>query len=130
ALENEQPQAGILETKWAENRAKLPQDFIRGTLGKVLDSVYSTGELDKFRTRVERNPDGGSNVFITHRGMAEVYTSALQDRTVWQVRPPDPELENAFLWRLMAKLGVSEEQAKAAVAQSSAAAAASRARIL
>ena len=43
-----------METDWAENRAKLPQDIIRGTLGKLVDSVYSTGELDRFRTRLER----------------------------------------------------------------------------
>ena len=50
----DEPASGLLETEWAENRAKLPQDFIRNTIGKVLDSVYSTGERDKFRTRVER----------------------------------------------------------------------------
>jgi uncharacterized lipoprotein len=51
----DQPELGILETDWAENRAKLPQDIIRATLGKVFDSLYSTGERDKFRTRLERN---------------------------------------------------------------------------
>ena len=38
----DQPDLGIMETDWAENRAKLSQDFIRRTLGKVLDSLYST----------------------------------------------------------------------------------------
>ena len=66
-----------METDWAENRAKLPQDFIRSTIGKVFDSAYSTGERDKFRTRVERTPTG-SDIFITHRGMDEVYTDAAQ----------------------------------------------------
>ena len=32
----ETPEAGVMETDWAENRAKIPQDFIRNTLGKVL----------------------------------------------------------------------------------------------
>ena len=44
---------GLLETEWAENRAKLPQDLIRRTLGKVLDGLYSTGERDKYRTQLE-----------------------------------------------------------------------------
>ena len=48
----EQANLGIMETDWAENRAKIPQDFIRSALGKVFDSLYSTGERDKFRTRL------------------------------------------------------------------------------
>ena len=36
--------------------------------------------------------------------------------TVWQVRPPDPELEAEFLRRLMVRLGVDEQQAKVQVA--------------
>jgi len=107
---------GIMETEWAENRAKLPQDFIRKTLGKVLDSLYSTGERDKFRTRVERNAQGGADIFITHRGMIENYADAQKDRTIWQPRPSDPELEIEFLRRLMVKLGTSPEAAKTATA--------------
>lgn len=103
---------GIMETEWAENRAKLPQDFIRKTLGKVLDSFYSTGERDKFRTRVERNAQGGVDIFITHRGMIENYADAQKDRTIWQPRPSDPELEIEFMRRLMVKLGTSPETAK------------------
>jgi len=115
-LAQEQSNLGIMETDWAENRAKLPQDFIRNTLGKVFDSLYSTGERDKFRTRLERNETGGTDIFISHRGMIEVYSSEKKDQTVWQPRPADPELEAEFLRRLMVKLGVTEEQSKALVA--------------
>jgi outer membrane protein assembly factor BamC len=111
-LTTEQRNLGILETDWAENRAKLPQDIIRGTLGKLVDAIYSTGELDRFRTRIERGPNGSSEIFISHRGMQEVYTNTRQDQTVWQPRPSDPELETEFLRRLMVKLGVSQEQSK------------------
>jgi outer membrane protein assembly factor BamC len=100
-----------METDWAENRAKLPQDIIRGTLGKLVDSVYSTGELDRFRTRLERTTTG-TEIFVSHRGMQEVYNNSRQDQTVWQPRPSDPELETEFLRRLMVKLGVSQEQSK------------------
>ena len=48
----EVPEAGVMETDWAENRAKLPQDFIRSSIGKILDQLYSTAERDKFRTRL------------------------------------------------------------------------------
>ncbi len=115
-LEQADANVGIMETDWAENRAKLPQDIMRATLGKLLDSVYSTGERDKFRTRLERNASGGTEIYISHRGMVEVYTTKVQDTTVWQPRPADAELETEFLRRLMVKLGVSQEQSKAVVA--------------
>ena len=79
------------------------------TLGKVLDSLYSTGERDKFRTRLERNANGATDIYISHRGMIEeVYTT--KDQTVWQPRAADPELETEFLRRLMVKLGVSQRR--------------------
>ncbi len=119
----DQANLGIMETDWAENRAKIPQDFIRKTLGKVFDSIYSTSERDKFRTRLERRSDGGTEIYISHRGMEEVFaagtkgsTGSLDGRTVWQPRPSDPELEAEFLRRLMVKLGVAQEQSKALVA--------------
>ena len=115
----EDRQVGIMETDWAENRAKLPQDIIRKTLGKVLDSLYSTSERDKFRTRLEREPDGSTNIYVTHRGMEEVYSNSQKDNTVWQPRARDQELETEFLRRLMVKLGVSEDHA-AAVAKADA----------
>jgi outer membrane protein assembly factor BamC len=115
-LEVDQENLGILETNWAENRAKLPQDLFRRTVGRVFESLYSTGERDKFRTRLERNAAGGTEIYISHRGMMEVYSSAQKDQTVWQPRPTDVELETEFLRRLMVKLGSSETQAQAAVA--------------
>ncbi|MEJ8855508.1 outer membrane protein assembly factor BamC [Variovorax robiniae] len=114
-LTTDQRNLGIMETDWAENRGKLPQDIIRGTVGKLMDSVYSTGELDRFRTRMERTPNG-TEIYITHRGMEEVYSTARKDQTIWQPRKPDPDLEAEFLRRLMVKLGVSQEQSKALVA--------------
>jgi outer membrane protein assembly factor BamC len=106
---------GIMETDWAENRAKLPQDFIRASLGKLLDSLYSTAERDKFRTRLERNPAGETEIFISHRGMLETFKDNLKENTVWQPRAADPELEAEFLRRLMVKLGSTEGQAKTLV---------------
>jgi outer membrane protein assembly factor BamC len=112
-LVQDQPALGIMETDWAENRAKIPQDFIRNTLGKLIDSVYSTAERDKFRTRLERSASGGTEIYVSHRGMIEVYNNNQKDQTVWQPRPVDPELEAEFLRRLMVKLGVPQEQARA-----------------
>lgn len=107
----EQANTGIIETDFAENRAKLPQDFIRRTIGKVFDGIYSTGERDKFRTRLERSSDG-TEIYISHRGMVETVPNASTGSTIWQPRPADPELETEFLRRLMVKLGVPGEQAR------------------
>ena len=112
----ESPDTGVMETDWAENRAKIPQDFIRNTLGKVFDSLYSTGERDKFRTRLERGANGTTEIFISHRGAEEVLTGSAKETSVWTARPSDPGLEAEFLARLMVRLGAEETKAKAAVA--------------
>jgi outer membrane protein assembly factor BamC len=113
-LVQDRPEAGVLETDWAENRARLPNDIIRSTIGRVFDSAYSTSELDKYRTRIERNA-GGTDIFITHRGLAEVYVGERKEATTWQPRPAEPQLEAEFLARLMVKLGGREEQARSMV---------------
>jgi len=119
----ELPEAGVMETDWAENRANIPQGGVRGLLGYVLDQIYSTSERDKFRTRLDRVADGkGTEVFISHRGMQEVYTTMRDPQsnapgdTAWQPRPSDPDLEAEFLRRLMVRLGAQNERAKTLVA--------------
>lgn len=109
-LSMEQADVGIMETEWNENRANIPQDIVRRYLGSVLDSFYSTSLRDKYRTRLESRADGGTEIYISHRGMQEVYSSEDQKRTIWQPRASDPELEAEFLRRLMLKLGGSKEQ--------------------
>ena len=118
-VQTEMPEAGILETDWAENRAKVPQDFIRNALGRVLDSLYSTGERDKFRTRLEPAAGGGTEIFITHRGLTEVFSTQNRDSTVWTPRPADPELEAEFLRRMLVKLGADQTRASTQVAAAS-----------
>jgi outer membrane protein assembly factor BamC len=113
----DRPEIGVMETDWAEDRARIPQDFIRSTLGRVIDGLYSTAERDKFRTRLEEGKAAGTvEIFISHRGMIEVYASEQKDRTVWQPRPADPELEAEMLRRLMVRLGAEEERAAAMLA--------------
>jgi outer membrane protein assembly factor BamC len=124
----ENAQAGVLETDWAENRAKLPQDILRNTLGRLIDSAYSTGERDKFRMRVERTATG-SEIYISHRGLQEVYVSVQQDQTMWTARPTDRQLEAEFLSLLMVKLGAKPEEARR-VAAATPPAAPARARLV
>lgn len=107
------PDTGIMETDWAENRALLPQDIIRSTLGKIFDALYSTGQRDKFRTRLERNADGTTDIFISHRGAQEEIVGVNKDTTMWTSRPSDPELEVEFLSRLMVQLSDLNQKEKA-----------------
>ena len=121
-LTTDDPRLGVMDTDWAENRANIPMDPVRRLLGKAIDSLYSTGELDRYRTRVESNAAGGTNIFITHRGMEEVLTGREKETSTWRSRPNSPELENEMLRRLMVSLGVPQAQADAVVRQQGAAA--------
>lgn len=113
----ELPEAGVMETDWAENRAKIGQDMLRNFLGKALDSLYSTAERDKFRTRLEPGAvPGTTDVFISHRGMYEIYISEGKDQTRWQPRESDPELEAEMLRRLMVRFGTDQKRAEAEMA--------------
>lgn len=120
-IKTEMPQAGVMETDWAENRAKIPMDPIRSVLSKVVDSLYSSAERDKFRTRLERGSESGTTeIYISHRGMYEVIQGGDGgNQTVWEPRPADPELEAEMLRRLMVRFGVQESQAKAMLAADS-----------
>jgi outer membrane protein assembly factor BamC len=120
-IQTENPETGIMETDWAENRAKIPQDVIRNVLGKVLDSLYSTAERDKFRTRLEPGKDTGTtDIYISHRGMYEVIKGGDGGtQTIWEPRPADPGLEAEFLRRLMVRFGVEQSRAKELIAADS-----------
>jgi outer membrane protein assembly factor BamC len=104
-LKIENPQVGVMETEWAENRAKVPMDAFRKYFGSVFGGLLSSGESDQYHTRLERSKDGNSTeIYITHYGMQEV---ASKDETgfKWIPRPSDPELEATMLQLLMSKLG-------------------------
>ena len=114
----EMPEAGVMETDWAESRSRVQEGAVRDFLGRLIDQVSSTSERDKYRTRLDRTADGkGTEIYISHRGMQEVYTtreatSSTPGQTAWQPRAPDPELEAEFLRRLMVRLGAPGDTAK------------------
>jgi outer membrane protein assembly factor BamC len=126
------PSTGIMETDWAENRAKIPQDFIRRNLGRVLDSIYDSGERDKYRTRLEVQKPDVTEIYVSHKGATEtpIKDSDAAISTRWVVRPSDPELEVIFLTRLMERLGMTQEQAKAQMAESAAVTKTPRAKLI
>ena len=114
----ELPEAGVMETDFAESRAKVDAGTVRNFLGKLLDSIYSTAERDKFRTRLERGTEPGTTeIYVSHRGMEEVYVTENSKETRWQPRPPDPDVEAEMLRRLMGRFGVQQERAKTEIAQ-------------
>jgi len=115
SIASEDQAAGVMETDWAENRAKLPLSGIRNVIGKVFDNLYSSGEKDKYLTRLERGTDGSTAVYITHRGTEEV-VSADQNTSKWQPRANDPEIEAVLLQKLMVRFGASEAQAASSAA--------------
>lgn len=122
----ENAEAGVIETDWQMDRAKLPNDAVRNALGRFFSNVMDSGERDRFITRVERTA-GGSEVYIRHRGLIEVYVNQAKDQTEWRARPSDPNLEAEYLSRLMVKLGAKEDAAKTVVAQAPQTAARARA---
>lgn len=122
----EQPNVGVMETDFAENRAEIPGDLFRRTIGKYLDIFYTTYKQDKFRTRIERGAEPGTvEIFVAHRGMEQVPTAKIDNSSpaafAWAVMPPNPALEAEMLTRLMMKFGTPEPAARAAVVQAASA---------
>ncbi len=118
-VDKENPQTGILETDWAENRANVGTG-IQKVLAKSLGTLYSTGTRDKYRFRLERGTaPGTTEIYLSHRGMVEKLigndTSGAGE-TRWEPRPSEPGLEAEMLRLLMASLGVKEEKARTMVA--------------
>jgi outer membrane protein assembly factor BamC len=133
----EQPVIGVMETDWAENRADLPTDIIRSTLGKFADILYTTYKRDKFRTRIERGIEPGTvEIYISHRGAEQMPTAKVEGNQpvafAWTVLPPNPGLETELLTRLMVRFGAVESVARASVQQAvtPGAAASDRARLV
>jgi outer membrane protein assembly factor BamC len=115
-LVREQPELGILETEWYEDRAKIPQDIVRRTIGKLFDQMWSTSRRDKFRTRLEKGAEPGTTeIFISNRAMEEVLVNQYQlDSSKWVPLPADRELEAEMLTRIQVKLGTGDTRVAAA----------------
>jgi outer membrane protein assembly factor BamC len=116
----EQPELGVMETDWAENRAEAPVDAMRRALGSFGDVLFSTYKRDKFRTRIERGNESGTvEIYVSHRGMEQVPTTKIDNVSpagfAWATMPPNPGLEAEMLTKLMMKFGANENVATQAV---------------
>lgn len=110
-LTTDSPTTGVMQTDWAENRAKIPNDWFRSSIGKLFDAVYSSGTRDRFTTLVERGGDGSTRINITQTGMEEVLTGNEKTSSRWERRPRDTNLEKAFVARLIHRFGPSVDEA-------------------
>ena len=122
-LVREDPAVGIMETEWYEDRAKIENDIVRRTIGRVVPGLWSLPRRDKYRTRLEKGSEPGTTeVFVSNRAMEEVYTNANMDRTMWQPLPADRELEAEMLSRMMVKMGADATKVASAASAPRAAA--------
>ena len=123
----DQRDKGVMETDWNETHQKISDGLIRNTLSWAAGNSYVSAERNKYRTRLETSPAGGTYIFVSQKGLSEQITGSNNDTTKWVPSPNDPALETEYLKRLMvtlarAKPGVpdaqiaAEEDAKATAA--------------
>ncbi len=122
-LITDDPRIGVMETDWAENRARIQDDVIRRTIGRVFDAAYSSGTRDKYRVRVERQSPSVTEVYVSHRGMEEKQIGNQGGTPIfrWEPRKSEPEFEAEILARMMVYLGTSREVAQQIAATATAA---------
>ena len=119
-LKLDDPKIGVMETDWAQSREAAPQDFFKRMLNTVVDNLFSSPLRDKYRTRIERGAEPGTTeIYVTHKGMEEVLAKDYTG-TSWQTRPEDVELENEYLKKLALRLGTSQSEADALMADNGA----------
>jgi len=113
-LRRENAAVGIMETDWHEDRTRISQDFLRNAVGRILDGLWSSNTRDKYRVRIEPGLEvGTTDIYLSHRGLEEVYTNTDKTSTGWQPRAADRDLEAETLNRMMAKFGVEAAKATA-----------------
>ncbi|MDJ0738098.1 MAG: outer membrane protein assembly factor BamC [Gammaproteobacteria bacterium] len=118
-MAEQDPTVGVMRTSWLENRAEIPRNFITDTIRRAVDGLYDTGTRDQYRVRLERTPNNGTELYLTHYGMQEQVIAASSggvENTVWTPRERDPGLEGEMLRRLMVYMGATDERARARLA--------------
>lgn len=109
----ELPALGVMETDWAEERAKVSAGTIRDMLSRALNVFYSTPERNKYRTRIEAGSAAGTTeVYVSHRQMYQIYIDEGRSDTRWQPQPADPDAEAEMLRRFAIFVGVEEKSAR------------------
>ena len=118
-LIQQDPEVGIMVTDWLENLANIKTDFVTDAIRGLVNSLYSSSTRDQYRVRIEPglNPDT-TELYLTHRGLEE---KVIQDpggdleRTVWNPRGTEQDLEVEMLRRLMVYMGTNEQRSQSAL---------------
>ena len=98
-------QTGVLQTDWRDDKRSLPNGMIARALNSVFSNLFDAGLRDRYRTRLERRADGGTDITITHFGASEELVGFQKSETQWVPRPSDPGLEAEMSSQLLLALG-------------------------
>ncbi|KVR42454.1 NlpB/DapX lipoprotein domain protein [Burkholderia ubonensis] len=108
----DQRDKGVMETDWNETHPQINDGLIRSVISKAMGNSYVTAERNKYRTRLDVAPNGGTYVFVSQKGMREALTGPNNDSSKWEPKPNDPALETEYLKRLMAVLAQNDLRAQ------------------
>ena len=113
----DEPVIGIMQTEWIYSEQGGNSESA-SWIEKIFGVEGLSESQDQFRTRIERDDNGKSRIYIAHRGTEEipgiggsVKNNAYEpgDRK-WRFRQPEPELEVEMLSRLMIYLGLQKAE--------------------
>ena len=109
-IADQSPLTGIVETDWAEDTSKSSPSRLQAFVKRLIPGLSSNPQRDKFWTRVERLPTGGTEIFVSHEAMKQQVNVTSNLREVrWVDSPRDPNVEAKMLYELMLYLGMSDE---------------------
>jgi outer membrane protein assembly factor BamC len=109
-LRTQSAELGTMDTVFTPRNERPERSGLRGLFSRAIGSSYTTSLSDAYRTRIERAPNGGTEIYVAHRALEEVVNSPRGDSSVWQPGPNRPELEVEMLRRMMLRLGRAPDQ--------------------
>ena len=110
-LVKDEPLIGILETEWLSVKSGDDSFF-----ASLLASLRAAESRDQYLTRVERDGDNATRIYVAHRGQELVIdenSDALDSSGLkqgWQFVPSDETKEVEMMSRLMIFLGMKDQQ--------------------
>lgn len=111
-LEEKSPELGVMQTNWLENKAGVPNDNgLRALMSSLMTFAFSADKKDKFRTRIERAPNGETEIYITHSGVEEQFSDKKKETSKYYARPEDHDLVAEIYRKLIIELGMNKMQA-------------------
>ncbi len=122
----DEPVIGIMQTEWIyKDEGGQKKDL--SWWEKLLEAGDYSASQDQFKTRIERDPEGGprNRIYIAHRGteiVPEVKATKQELDDIgsdgWHFRRSETELEIEMLSRLMIFLGLQREAVDKQLSQS------------